>query len=153
MPNQGDPGSALNCRDCTDRPLVRELTWIGGWVVKKWSFMLWSEGKKTWPAQDTNVGPTCNPWIFFLPCPKGTNGWWQYPATNCCLGLSGVPQHNSPCRQQKRRSPLAVTTLHCTLDTDDTQQQSMASACYCSSTDGVAIKLSLQDWEMVFFVL
>lgn len=92
--------------------------------------------------------PLATHWSVF-PCPQGKKGVMAGP-TYKMLPLSGGPWYKFPCREPKRRSLLAITTLHCTLDTNNTQRQSTASACYCSSADGVAAKLSLQDWEMDF---
>lgn len=142
--------SAITSHDCTEQPLVTRLTWIGvWWVAKKQDFMPWTKGKHrlTSPGQkfSTHLQP---PWSFF-PVPRGKKGIMAGPIYKT-LSLSGGPWYKFPCGEPKRRSLIAITTLHCTLDTNNTQRQSTASACYCSSADGVAAKLSLQDWEMDF---
>lgn len=102
-----------------------------------------------WPAQDRNSAPTCNPLIFFSLSPGKKKRIMAGPIYKM-LPLSGGPWYKFPCRDLKRRSLPAITILHCTLDADNTQAGSTASACYSSSADGVAAKLSLQDWEMDF---
>lgn len=99
-----------------------------------------------WPAQDRNSAPTRNPVIFFSLSPGEKKELWQGPSAK----WSGGPWYKFPCRELKRRSLLAIAILHCTLDANNTQAGSTASACYSSSADGVAAKLSLQDWEMDF---
>lgn len=71
MPNQGIPGSAVTSHDCTDQPLVTQLTWIGDWwVAKKWGFMLWPRGKQDLTSQGQKCRTHLQPTDLFFPVPR-----------------------------------------------------------------------------------
>lgn len=150
MPNRGILGSVITSHDCSEQPPVMQLTWFGDWwVAKKQGFIPWTKGKHPLTSPRQKFSTHSQPSDLFFPVPRGKKGIMAGPICKM-VHLSGGPWYKFPCRELKRRSLLAIAILHCTLDANNTQAGSTASACYSSSADGVAAKLSLQDWEMDF---
>lgn len=149
MPNRGILGSAITSHDCSEQSPVTQLTRIAvWWVAKKQVFIPWTKGKYrlTSPGQkfSTHLQPTD---LFFLS-PGKKKELWRGPPTKYCLCLE-VPGTNAHAESRKgghclQLQPYIISWIQITAS------NSTASACCCSSADGVAAKLSLQDWEMDF---